>query len=133
MNWLRNIGGLMNRVLQKIAFSLVAIVALCPAAAIGQVDASQLPPAQQTGAAPPILPAGRGRETFIQVCSQCHSPDVVMSKKLSREGWRNVIETMVGLGTAAKDEQLDDIESYLTDAFPPDAAKGAPIAPNPRK
>ncbi|MDE1940093.1 MAG: hypothetical protein KGI68_13815 [Alphaproteobacteria bacterium] len=65
----------------------------------------------------------------MQVCSQCHSPDIVATQRHTADGWHNVIATMLGRGAVATDDQLDQIENYLTNAFPPDA-KATPAAPS---
>lgn len=125
----------MSRVLCPFASLVVAVIALRPAAVMSQTGTSQplSQSAPQTGATAPVLPAGEGRDTFIQVCGQCHSLDIVANKRLARDGWHGVIETMAGRGAVATDEQFDEIENYLTKAFPPGAAKDAPATPNPKE
>ncbi|MDE2135264.1 MAG: hypothetical protein KGM97_07265 [Alphaproteobacteria bacterium] len=125
----------MSRILRPFAFLVAAVIALRPAAVMSQTGTSQSlsQSAQQPGVTAPVLPAGEGRDTFIQVCGQCHSPDIVANKRPARDSWHGVIETMVGRGAVATDEQFDEIENYLTKAFPSDAAKDAPASQNPKE
>ena len=100
------------------------VVALLPSAVMSQTDTSQ--PADQT--APPatarvlVLPDGEGRDVLIQLCSQCHSPNIVAGEYHTRDEWRNIIETMAN-GT---NKQNDQIENYLVTAFPSAGAADAP-------
>ncbi len=125
----------MSIVPRPFAFLVAAVIALRPAAVMGQTGTSQSlsQSAPQTGVTASGLPAGEGRDTFVQVCGQCHSTDIVANKRLARDGWHGVIETMADRGAVATDEQFDEIENYLTKAFPPDAAKDTPTTPNPKE
>ena len=44
------------------------------------------------------MPEGPARELTVKVCGQCHEPQRAASLRLTREGWEEVIEKMVGLG-----------------------------------
>lgn len=64
------------------------------------------------------------RDTFEQVCSACHSPDVVMDKRLDRKGWEVVVRTMVGRGATASDAEAEAIIDYLATTYPRKPAAG---------
>ena len=99
------------------ALLLVAAVALLPSAVMSQTDSSQTPAAQPAAPANPTaapLPDGPGRDTLIQLCSQCHSPNIVAGEYHTRSEWLTIIATMAN-GTDKQNEQIAD---YLTTAFP---------------
>lgn len=74
------------------------------------------PPAQQSPAAQ--FPAGPGRDTFLRVCSTCHSPNNVLAAGQSREGWEDTVTKMVAYGAQGSDEDFTDILDYLVKNFP---------------
>ncbi len=83
------------------------------------------PQQQPSASAPPHrdqdFPPGPGRDTFLRVCSTCHSPANVIPNGQSREGWEDTITKMVGFGASGTDEEFSDILDYLTKNFPPDS------------
>ena len=83
-------------------------------------------PQQQSSSSAPAhgnqdFPAGPGRDTFLRVCSTCHSPANVIPNGQSREGWEDTITKMVGFGASGTDEEFSDILDYLTKNFPADS------------
>ena len=66
---------------------------------------------------------GAGRDTFLRVCSQCHSPDNVIANRQNRQGWEATITKMAGLGASASDDEFTAILDYLVENFPPSSAK----------
>ena len=79
------------------------------------------PPPQQQPAHQqyPEFPAGAGRDTFLRVCSSCHSPDNVIANGQNRQGWENTLSKMAGLGATATDDEFTAILDYLVKNFPP--------------
>ena len=65
------------------------------------------------------LPAGPGRDTFIRVCSKCHSPNNVIANGQNQQGWENTITKMVGFGATGTDDEFSEILDYLVKNFPP--------------
>lgn len=101
------------------ALLLVAAIALLPSAVMSQTDSSQSqqPTTQPAAPANPTaapLPDGPGRDTLVQLCSQCHSPNIVAGEYHTRAEWLTIIATMAN-GTDKQNEQIAD---YLTTAFP---------------
>ena len=78
-----------------------------------QVDQKVVPSQQSQD-----FPNGPGRDTFLRVCSTCHSPTNVLANGQSREGWENTITKMAGFGASATDEEFSDILDYLAKNFP---------------
>lgn len=61
------------------------------------------------------LPAGEGREVVEVMCSQCHSLTAVAnSGGYTREGWKNVINSMVRL----RSEHEEAVSAYLAEHYP---------------
>jgi mono/diheme cytochrome c family protein len=71
----------------------------------------------------PNFPQGEGREVTINVCSQCHSLEVVAEQQLDLDGWKNMVDQMASMGAEATEKQLDQIVHYLAKAFPPPESK----------
>ncbi len=97
------------------------------------ISALAFPMAQSAAAAPtassanhPLLPPGPGRDTMIRVCSNCHSPEVVVNKHLGPQQWYDLIQLMAARGADATDAEFDQITEYLAKSFP---AQGAPDTP----
>lgn len=65
------------------------------------------------------LPRGPGRDTFIRVCSKCHSPNNVIANGQNQQGWENTITKMVGFGATGTDDEFSEILDYLVTNFPP--------------
>jgi competence protein ComEA len=75
----------------------------------------------------PKLPDGPGKETMQRVCSGCHGAEVVLGKRLSRDGWNQVVVNMIQRGAQGSDDDFADIVDYLTNSV---SAKGQRINHN---
>jgi competence protein ComEA len=64
------------------------------------------------------FPQGPGRDTFLRVCSRCHSPTNVLADGQSRQGWEDTITKMVGYGAMGTDEEFTAVLDYLAANFP---------------
>ena len=70
------------------------------------------------GKKPPALPDGAGKERVEAMCTACHqSREIVNSSGYTREGWRELISTMIDLNGSP--EIRDSITEYLAAHFPP--------------
>ena len=63
------------------------------------------------------LPAGKGRETFENVCTSCHDADIALQMRQTRRGWTNIIKLMKDMGADATTAQFNEIIDYLTEHF----------------
>lgn len=72
-----------------------------------------------TSAVSKMFPDGPGKDTFLHLCSTCHSPTNVLADGKTREGWEDTITKMAGYGAAGSDEDFTAILEYLTKNFPP--------------
>lgn len=65
------------------------------------------------------LPDGAGREVVAHACSQCHSLEIVTRKRLLRQQWEALIDTMIARGAKISDEDFDVIAAYLATQLGP--------------
>ena len=63
------------------------------------------------------LPAGPGKETLIQVCTQCHDIESIPRLRYSRDDWANLVYSMKDMGADATAPELEQIIDYLTKNF----------------
>jgi competence protein ComEA len=64
------------------------------------------------------LPDASGKETFVMVCSMCHSPDAVIGKQGSKQWWQSKVTEMLQESTDVPDSDVDTIVGYLAKNFP---------------
>ncbi|MEO8596738.1 MAG: hypothetical protein ABI759_25690 [Candidatus Solibacter sp.] len=70
------------------------------------------------------LPDGKGKDKVIKSCTSCHGTEEIISHKLDRQGWVDLIEDMKRLGLELKKPDYDDVLEYLVTNF-----NGAPAKP----
>ena len=64
------------------------------------------------------LPDGKGKEVVKRMCgTQCHGVDKVTVERLSRQGWSNVVDTMISRGATGTDEEIELVIDYLAEHF----------------
>jgi hypothetical protein len=66
-----------------------------------------------------MLPAAPERELLVRVCTSCHAPELVVSKRHTPEEWDDIIAKMVDHGARATDEEQQHILTYLVRFFGP--------------
>jgi hypothetical protein len=66
-----------------------------------------------------MFPAAPERELLVRVCSSCHAPELVVSKRHTPEEWDAIIAKMVDRGAQATDEEQQRILTYLVRFFGP--------------
>lgn len=71
----------------------------------------------------PKLPDGPGKATMERICSSCHGPEIVLGKKLTRDGWSQIVMNMIQRGAQGTDDEFADVVDYLTNTVSVDAAK----------
>jgi competence protein ComEA len=69
-------------------------------------------------AASQTLPDAPGKETFVMVCSMCHSPDAVIGKQGTRQWWQSKVTEMLQESTDIPASDVDAIVAYLAKNFP---------------
>src|SRR5579864_2002381 len=115
--------------MHKVEFELRRLIRLTLPLALLATIASLSGSVAQTpssDAAAANLPAGAGRDVFVQACSGCHSLGLVTGKKRAPDEWGAVIEEMIGQGAQIDATQAASIHDYLAANF--SAAPGAGAA-----
>ncbi len=64
------------------------------------------------------LPDGAGKATMQKVCSGCHAPEIVMGRHETKEGWEQIVSSMVDKGANGTDDEFNTIIDYLAANFP---------------
>ena len=100
----------------QIKMSLALMVAVC-----GLMSAN-------TRAARQDLPEGKGAELARDRCVICHEADVIVSQRLSRQGWTREVEKMVRWGAVVSDSEKEVLIDYFAANFKPPSAGSAPAA-----
>jgi competence protein ComEA len=70
------------------------------------------------GACAQTLPDAPGKETFVMVCSMCHSPTAVIGKQGTRQWWQSKVTEMLQEVSDIPDSDVDAIVAYLAKNFP---------------
>ena len=65
------------------------------------------------------LPDGRGKQTFAEVCSLCHSTSLSMGKQFTRQEWENKITEMLQEEPDVTREERAAILEYVSATFKP--------------
>mgnify|MGYP003333227274 CR=1 FL=1 len=73
------------------------------------------------------LPDGPGKAEVETQCSACHSLARVVNHRDTLEGWRSIVDNMVGMGAMFTDDDKELIVNYLFKSFP-DKPADAPAA-----
>jgi cytochrome c5 len=68
------------------------------------------------------LPDGPGKATMQKICSGCHAPEIVLGRRDTKEGWAQVVSSMVDRGANGTDDEFNAIIDYLAANFPKDAS-----------
>jgi cytochrome c2 len=63
------------------------------------------------------LPAGKGRDTFKNICTSCHDAETTTNLRNTRSGWVEVIANMKSNGADGTEVQFTEILDYLTVNF----------------
>jgi len=60
------------------------------------------------------LPEGKGKDLVEQVCGACHGTDLVSSRRATKQGWSYIVDDMVSRGASATNDQIAQINEYLS-------------------
>ena len=72
-----------------------------------------------TRAARQDLPDGKGAELARDKCLNCHEADLIVSQRLSRQGWTREVEKMIRWGAVVSDAEKEPLVDYLFGNFGP--------------
>jgi mono/diheme cytochrome c family protein len=86
------------------------------------------------------LPEAPGRDTLQRVCGTCHPATIVLGHGMTREGWGQVVASMITRGAKGSPEDFATVTDYLARALPATQSGGAaprgrsfPAGPNDRQ
>lgn len=65
------------------------------------------------------LPEGKGAELARERCVNCHEADLIVSQRLSRQGWTREVEKMIRWGAVVTDAEKEPLVDYLFVNFGP--------------
>jgi len=63
------------------------------------------------------LPDGPGKELLMNVCTQCHTINRIVEKKITKDEWNDIVDRMASKGARATDQEFDTIVNYLVKNF----------------
>jgi hypothetical protein len=72
-----------------------------------------------TRAARQDLPEGKGVELARERCLNCHEADLIVSQRLSRQGWTREVDKMIRWGAVVSDAEKEPLVDYLFSNFGP--------------
>src|SRR5262245_49892916 len=81
-----------------------------------------------TSAAWQDLPEGKGAELARDKCLNCHEADLIVSQRLSRQGWTREVEKMIRWGAVVSDAEKEVLIDYFAAHFKPRSAASSPAA-----
>jgi cytochrome c oxidase cbb3-type subunit 3 len=73
----------------------------------------------------PVLPEGSGRDTMQRVCGACHPATIVLGHGMTREGWGQVVASMITRGAKGSPADFETVINYLAEKLPPKQSSGA--------
>src|SRR5208337_4243994 len=75
-----------------------------------------------------------GKEVVERVCAPCHGVAPITLRKLDKDGWTKLVESMVTRGAKASDDDVKIVIQYLSSTYPlPDSEKMNPDKVNVNK
>ena len=80
----------------------------------------------------PALPDAAGRDTVQRVCGACHPATIVLGHGMTREGWGQVIASMITRGAKGTPADFETVTDYLAKNLPPGSSGGGSNAPRRR-
>ena len=63
------------------------------------------------------LPAGKEKEIFLRMCSNCHAMARVTKARFSKKFWSSVVDDMVSRGAEGTEEEAEQVINYLSRHF----------------
>jgi mono/diheme cytochrome c family protein len=76
------------------------------------------------------LPDAPGRDTMQRVCGTCHPATIVLGRGMTREGWGQVVASMITRGAKGSPADFETVTDYLGRNLPP---KKSSAAASPRR
>jgi len=73
----------------------------------------------------PALPDAPGSDTVTRVCGACHPATIVLGHGMTREGWGQVVASMITRGAKGSAADFEAVTNYLAKNLPANAPGGA--------
>jgi cytochrome c oxidase cbb3-type subunit III len=77
----------------------------------------------------PALPDGPGRDVVERVCGACHPATVVLGHGMTKEGWSQVVASMVTRGAKGSAADFETVTDYLAKNLAPKTSTAGGAAP----
>ena len=74
------------------------------------------------------LPEGKGKDTVVRLCADCHAARVVSTARKTPDEWLQTVETMADKGINASDDDFNTVVEYLAANLGPDKPAPADAA-----
>src|ERR1051325_3787876 len=65
------------------------------------------------------IPECAGKETTLQVCGNCHEPEVLLKHRQGRDEWVATMQKMIEAGAEGTPEQFKEVLEYLAKNLAP--------------
>ena len=103
----------------KVVVSMTAAVLLaCGVMAASQQEAPPVPKKIDKAEVARILrcqlPEGKGKETVVRLCADCHAARTVSTARKTPDQWLETVETMADKGINASDDDFGAVVEYLS-------------------
>jgi mono/diheme cytochrome c family protein len=72
-------------------------------------------------------PEGDAQKLVKANCLICHSGDIIVGQRLSKEAWTKEVKKMSGWGSPIRDEDREALIDYLFTNFSPETAVPPPL------
>lgn len=70
------------------------------------------------------LQDGKGKDTVVRLCADCHAARVVSTARKTPDQWLQTVETMADKGINASDDEFGAVVEYLSAHLGPDNPAG---------
>ncbi|MGA1994481.1 MAG: helix-hairpin-helix domain-containing protein [Bryobacteraceae bacterium] len=65
------------------------------------------------------LPPGVGNAVASKTCTVCHGVDKIRQRRLSRDGWADIVDDMIDRGAKLTEREKETVLAYLAENFGP--------------
>ena len=74
---------------------------------------------------------GEGRGLVRNVCTTCHTLEMVLTQRKSPEEWERTIDDMISLGAQIFPDEMEEIITYLAEHYAPEEGAGSTSSDSP--
>src|SRR5262245_9820730 len=66
------------------------------------------------------FPEGPGKAEMVKVCAGCHEIERSAAMRQDRQGWKETVDKMIGMGAKGTEQEFAAALDYLVRTFPPE-------------